>query len=99
MTRKTDVYDQLLNVMQGYTADGDVRGAPIAMPGGNLAIGQLGLILNALFRDLEQHIPEQMQSDAVRTALILVLVRWLKLLGLLTATRLGRIARRVAPTH
>lgn len=96
MPKKTDVYDQLLNVMEGYTADGDARGSPVTMPGGNRAVAQVGLMLIALFRDLEQHMPEDMALDRVRTAVILVFVRWLKLTRVTSDLRLKRMVKRVA---
>ena len=93
--KKPDVYAQLLNVMEGYTADGDPRGAPIFLPNGNMTIGTVGLLLVALFRDLEQHIPEDMALDRVRTAVILVFVRWLKLTGITSQRRLRLMMKRV----
>lgn len=92
---KADVYDQLLNVMEGYTADGDPRGPPIVLPGGNINIGTMGLMLVPLFRNLEQHMPEDMALDRVRTAIILVFVRCLKLTGMTTQRRLRWLMTRV----
>ncbi|WP_414462382.1 hypothetical protein [Hyphomicrobium sp. DY-1] len=99
--KRLDPYEQLLNVMEGYTADGQPRGGPIAIPGGNRAIGSVGLLLVALFRDLEQHMPDDMKLDRVRTAIILVFIRWLKLTGVTSELPLKRMIRRVAtpPTH
>ncbi len=92
---KADVYDQLLNVMEGYTADGDPRGAPVTLPNGNMVVGTIGVMLVALFRDLEQTIPNEMQSDRVRTAIILMFVRWLKLTRITTPRRLSQMMKRV----
>lgn len=95
--KQPDVYAQLLNVMEGYTADGEVRGAPVVLPGGNLAVGTIGLLLVPLFRDLEQHMPEDMALDRVRTAIILVFLRWLKLTGITSQRRLRLMMKRVRP--
>lgn len=95
MPKKIDVYEQLLNVMEGYTADGDARGAPVTLPGGNRSVGQIGLLLIALFRDLEHHTPEDMALDRVRTAIILIFVRWLKLTRITTDLRLRQMVRRI----
>lgn len=93
--KKPDVYAQLLNVMEGYTADGDPRGAPISLPNGNMTVGTVGVILVALFRDLEQHMPEDMALDRVRTAVILIFIRWLKLTGIASQRRLQLMMKRV----
>jgi hypothetical protein len=94
---KADVYDQLLNVMEGYTADGEARGSPLTLSGGNATVGIIGLLLARLFRDLEQHMPDAMKGDGVRTALILILLRWLKLTRMTTQARLTWLVRRVSP--
>lgn len=98
---KRDAYDQLLNVMEGYTADGKPRGAPVAVAGGNRSVAEIGLMVAVLFRDLSRHIPGDMQQDRVRTAIILVFVRWLKLTGVTTHLRLRLMRRRVVtpPAH
>jgi len=93
--KKPDVYAQLLNVMEGYTADGNPRGTPISLPNCNMTIGTVGVILVALFRDLEQHMPEDMALDRVRTAVILIFIRWLKLTGITSQRRLRLMAKRV----
>lgn len=93
---KRDTYDQLLSVMAGCTADGEPRGAPITVPGGNRAVAQVGLMLTALFRDLTPHMPEEMRQDRVRTALILVFIRWLRLTRITTFPRLQQMVRRVS---
>lgn len=98
MSTNTDIYAQLLNVTMGYTADGRPRGAPLKIPSSDLVLGQLTLILTALFRDIENQAPGVMSDDRLRTALILVLMRWLKLINVFTGVRLSRIARRVGPT-
>jgi hypothetical protein len=92
---RKDTYAQLLNVMEGYTADGDLRGAPISLPNGNMGVGVIGIMLVALFRDLEQHIPQEMALDRVRTAIIQAFVRWLKLTRITTPRRLSQMMKRV----
>lgn len=92
---RPDPYEQLLNVMEGYTADGEPRGAPVALEGGNNAVGQIGLMLAALFRDFNQHIPDEMERDQVRTAIILVFLRWLKLTRITSHFRLRQMLKRV----
>jgi hypothetical protein len=96
VAKKKDVYEQLMNVIEGFTADGDPHGPPIAIPGGNRAVGEIGLMLNALYRDLELHIPGDMALDRVRTAVILVFLRWLALTRITTHLRLNQMVRRVA---
>ena len=95
MAKTRDVYEQLLNVTEGYTADGEPHGAPVALENGNIAVGQIGLMLVALFRDLDQHIPEEMEKDIVRTAIIVVFLRWLKLTRITTRDRLRQMMKRV----
>ncbi|CEJ87907.1 hypothetical protein HYPGJ_31458 [Hyphomicrobium sp. GJ21] len=93
--KKPDVYAQLLNVMEGYTADGESRGKPIVLAVNNINVSAMGIILVALFSDLEQHMPEEMALDRVRTAVILVFIRWLKLTGITSQRRLRLMMKRV----
>lgn len=94
-TRKPDVYEQYLNVMEGYTADGDQLGGPKQPLGGQRNAPNIGLLILVLFRDLEQHMPDEMASDRVRTAVILVFVRWMRLTNTVTTKRITDLMRRV----
>jgi hypothetical protein len=92
-----DISDQLQNVLDGYTADGHPRpGGPIAFAGKTEAV-MAGLVVLVLFRDLRDHIPEDLERDAIRTAAILTLVRWLNVTRLTTSRKLLRLLYRVGP--
>lgn len=92
-----DIYDQLQNVLDGNTADGNPRsGGPIGFAGKRKVV-VAALVALALFRDLRDHLPEDFERDTIRTATILTLVRWLKVTGLTTRRKLLRLLYDVGP--
>lgn len=74
-----DIHSQLAHVLAGRTADGHPgRGVKVSL-GPAREQAMVGLLLVALFRDLRALIPELLKQDRVRTALILVFVRLVRL--------------------
>ena len=74
-----DIHCQLAHVLAGRSADGHPgRGVKLSA-GSAREQAMVGLLLVALFRDLRALMPELLKQDRVRTALILVFVRWVRL--------------------
>lgn len=89
-----NVYRQLLNVMEGYTADGLPFRRPIPFPDCNETIRHVTPLIEALAVDLQMTFA-RCEDDLDRTLVIQALVRWLKLSGVTTVPRLRWLAERV----
>lgn len=80
-TTNLDVHGQLQNVHSGRTADGCTRNGSVITMDDARQQAIAGLLLVVLFRDIAGFAPALMTDDRLRTALILVLLRWLRTLS------------------
>lgn len=86
-----DCYGQLLNVLNGYSADGRSHPAPLPhYPGGDNA-RLTAAVIQSLFGTLRQAVAAELEKDQLRTALIHVVLSWLTATGCNTPDRLARL--------